>query len=88
MTWSMEEFFAVFGDDDKEFVGHAQTPPGYSRRRSTDRIRSANSAATTTATCGRWRPPKNEKDKEGKPLQGKSYLVVTVPTYIRGISRR
>jgi quinohemoprotein amine dehydrogenase len=26
---------------------------------------------------------KSEKDKEGKPLVGKSYLVVTVPTYIK-----
>ena len=26
---------------------------------------------------------KNEKDKDGKPLVGRSYLVVTVPTYIR-----
>ena len=26
---------------------------------------------------------KNEKDKDGKPLTGRSYLVVTVPTYIR-----
>jgi quinohemoprotein amine dehydrogenase len=25
---------------------------------------------------------KNEKDKEGKPLTGKSYLVVSVPLYI------
>ena len=26
---------------------------------------------------------KNEKDKDGKPLQGKSYLVVTVPLYMQ-----
>ena len=26
---------------------------------------------------------KNEKDKDGRPLIGKSYLVVTVPTYIK-----
>ena len=26
---------------------------------------------------------KDEKDKDGKPLVGKSYLVVTVPTYIK-----
>jgi quinohemoprotein amine dehydrogenase len=26
---------------------------------------------------------KNEKDKEGRPLKGKSYLVVTVPQYIQ-----
>ena len=46
-------------------------------------IRSANSAATTTATFGWWRRRKNEKDKDGRPLIGKSYLVVTVPTYIK-----
>ena len=26
---------------------------------------------------------KNEKDKEGKPLVGKSYLIVAVPMYIQ-----
>jgi quinohemoprotein amine dehydrogenase len=26
---------------------------------------------------------KSEKDKDGNPLAGRSYLVVTVPTYIR-----
>ncbi|MEO8099682.1 MAG: quinohemoprotein amine dehydrogenase subunit alpha [Acidobacteriota bacterium] len=82
VTWSVEEFYAVFGDDDKEFVGTLNpkglfTPAldGPNPQRKFSRNNYGDIWAVATAT--------KEKDKEGKPLTAKSYLVVTVPTYIR-----
>ena len=82
VTWSVEEFYSVFGDDDKEFVGTLSgtglfTPSsdGPNPQRKFSRNNYGDIWAVATA--------KTEKDKDGKPLSGRSYLVVTVPTYIR-----
>jgi quinohemoprotein amine dehydrogenase len=82
VNWSVEEFYSVFGDDDKEFVGTLDnsglfTPniDGPNPQRKFSRNNYGDIWVVATA--------KNEKDKEGKPLVGRSYLVVTVPTYIR-----
>ena len=71
-----------FGDDDKEFVGSLNnngmfTPniDGPNPQRKFGRNNYGDVWVVATA--------KSEKDKEGKPLVGKSYLVVTVPTYIK-----
>ena len=82
VDWSVEEFMAVFGDDDKNFVGHLSetaffTPAsdGPNPERKFSRNNYGDVWVVATA--------KNEKDKDGKPLTNRSYLVVTVPTYIR-----
>jgi quinohemoprotein amine dehydrogenase len=82
VSWSVEEFISVFGDDDKEFVGSLDskglfTPniDGPNPQRKFSRNNYGDVWVVATA--------KTEKDKDGKPLTGKSYLVVTVPTYIR-----
>lgn len=82
VTWSVEEFYASFGDDDKEFVGTLDnnglfTPntDGPNPQRKFMRNNYGDVWAVATA--------KTEKDKDGKALSGRSYLVVTVPTYIR-----
>jgi len=82
VTWSVEEFYAVFGDDDKEFVGSLDskglfTPniDGPNPQRKFGRNNYGDVWVVATA--------KTEKDKDGKPLSAKAYLVVTVPTYIR-----
>jgi quinohemoprotein amine dehydrogenase len=82
VNWSVEEFYSVFGDDDKEFVGTLDnnglfTPntDGPNPQRKFSRNNYGDVWVVATA--------KNEKDKEGKLLTGRSYLVVTVPTYIR-----
>ena len=82
VTWSVEEFYSVFGDDDKEFVGTLNanglfTPnmDGPNPQRKFSRNNYGDVWVVATA--------KSEKDKEGKPLTARSYLVVTVPTYIR-----
>ena len=60
VTWSVEEFLSVYGDDDKDFVG-TLSPTGLFTPASTARIRSANSAATITAMFGWWRPPRTKR---------------------------
>ncbi len=81
-SWSIEEFYSVYGDDDKEFVGSLSqaglfTPSsdGPNPQRKFSRNNYGDVWVVATA--------KNEKDKDGRPLMGKSYLVVTVPTYIK-----
>jgi len=81
VTWSVEEYLSVYGDDDKDFVGTLSptglfTPAldGPNPKRKFSRNNYGDVWVVATA--------KNEKDKEGKPLAGRSYLVVTVPMYI------
>jgi quinohemoprotein amine dehydrogenase len=82
VNWSVEEYLSVYGDDDKEFVG-ALSPTGLftpaldgpNPKRKFSRNNYGDVWAVATA--------KDEKDKDGKPLTGRSYLVVTVPTYVR-----
>lgn len=82
VNWSVEEFYSSYGDDDKEFVGSLSstglfTPSsdGPNPQRKFSRNNYGNVWVVATA--------KDEKDKDGRPLAGKSYLVVTVPTYIK-----
>jgi quinohemoprotein amine dehydrogenase len=81
-TWSVEEFYSAYNDDDKEFVGSlsvtgfftpASDGPNPQRRFSRNNYGDVWVVATA----------KSEKDKDGKPLVDKSYLVVTVPAYIQ-----
>ncbi|HUA82392.1 MAG TPA: quinohemoprotein amine dehydrogenase subunit alpha [Bryobacteraceae bacterium] len=81
VTWSVEEFITSYGDDDKDFVGKlnqaglftpASDGPDPLRKFSRNNYGEVWVVATA----------KNEKDKDGKPLIGRSYLVVSVPTYI------
>jgi quinohemoprotein amine dehydrogenase len=82
VSWSVEEYLSVYGDDDKDFVGTLSstglfTPAldGPNPKRKFSRNNYGDVWVVATA--------KNEKDKDGKALSGRSYLVVTVPTYIR-----
>jgi quinohemoprotein amine dehydrogenase len=82
VTWSVEEFYSVYGDDDKEFVGSLSktglfTPSsdGPNPQRKFSRNNYGDVWVVATA--------KDEKDKDGRPLTGKSYLVVTVPAYMQ-----
>jgi quinohemoprotein amine dehydrogenase len=82
VTWSVEEFLSVYGDDDKDFVGTLSatglfTPAldGPNPKRKFSRNNYGDVWVVATA--------KNEKDSSGKPLVGKSYLVVSVPMYVQ-----
>jgi quinohemoprotein amine dehydrogenase len=82
VNWTMEEYISVYGDDDKEFVGSlsatglftpASDGPNPSRKDSRNNYGNVWVVATA----------KSEKATDGKALTGRSYLVVTVPAYIR-----
>jgi quinohemoprotein amine dehydrogenase len=81
-TFSVEEFYSSYGDDDKDFVGTLSptglfTPAsdGPNPKRKFSRNNYGDVWVVATA--------KNETDKDGKPLTAKSYLVVTVPNYMQ-----
>lgn len=82
VDWSVDEFMAVYNDDDKDFVGALSptalfTPaadgPNPARRFGRNNYGDVWVVATA----------KTEKDKFGQPLTGRAYLVVTVPAYQR-----
>jgi quinohemoprotein amine dehydrogenase len=82
VTWSVQEFQSVYGDDDKGFVGQLSpaalfTPAsdGPNPERKFSRNNYGNVWVVATS--------KTEKEKDGRPMEGKAYLVVTVPTYIK-----
>lgn len=83
--WSMEEFFAVLGDDDVNFVGTLDakgyfTPAleGPNPKRKFSRNNYGDVWAVATYKGADAAP-----QKDGKPLTAKCYLVVTVPQYMR-----
>jgi len=80
--WSLEEFYAVYGDDDKEFVGK-MSPTGYftpaEEGPNPKRKFSRNNYGDVWAVA----TYKGAQDKEGKPLTARSYLVVAIPLYVR-----
>jgi quinohemoprotein amine dehydrogenase len=82
VNWSVEEFYSVYGDDDKEFVG-SLNPTGFftpaSDGPNPQRKFSRNNYGDVWVVA----TAKDEKDKDGRPLAGKSYLVVTVPAYMQ-----
>jgi quinohemoprotein amine dehydrogenase len=80
--WSVEEFYAVYGDDDKEYVGK-MSPTGFftpsvegpNPKRKFSRNNYGDVWAVATY--------KGAQDRDGKPLTARSYLVVAVPLYVR-----
>jgi quinohemoprotein amine dehydrogenase len=71
VTWSMEVFYER-DNAKRDLVGNV-SPSGFF----------TPAAESPNTNCDVWviATAKNEKNKEGKPLVGKGYLVVTVPTY-------
>ena len=82
VDWSVEEFYAVFGDDDKDFVGTLSptglfTPAleGPNPKRKFNRNNYGDVWVVATL--------KSEKDKDGRPMSGRAHMVVTIPLYVR-----
>ncbi len=84
--WSMEEFFAIYGDDDMQFVGALDartglfTPSidGPNPKRKFNRNNYGDVWAVAT-----YKGADAAVQKDGKPLTAKCYLLVTVPQYMR-----
>lgn len=83
--WALEEFFAVLGDDDIEYVGKLDatglfTPniEGPNPKRKFSR----NNYGDVWAVAS-YNGDDAAKQKDGKPLTAKCYLLVTVPLYMR-----
>lgn len=83
VAWSVEEYTATFGDDDKNYVGTLDdnglfTPnvdgPNPSRRNHADNYGDVWVVAS-------YKPPADIKD--AKPIRARAHLLVTVPLYMR-----
>lgn len=78
--WSMKEFYAVYGDDDTKFVGNIDpvsglfSPAGEGPDPERKDMRNNYGDVWIVATV---------EAASGKPLTAQSYLVVTVPQYLR-----
>ncbi len=84
VDWSVEEFLAVYGDDDKDFVGTLSrgglfTPSheGPNPKRKFSRNNYGDVWVVGTMRGG------EEVSRDGKPLIGRGHLVVTIPLYVR-----
>ena len=80
-SWSMEEFYETFGDDDRKYVGTLSpaglfTPAADGPNPERKQMRDNYGTVWVVATA------KNERDKNGKPLTAKGYLVVSPPLFI------
>ncbi len=83
VEWSIDEFPATFDDDDKDFVGSLSskglfTPavdgPNPKRRKGVNNYGDVWVVATLKA---------QDASKDAQPLKARSYLVVTVPLYVK-----
>ena len=83
VAWSIEEYTATFGDDDKNYVGTLDdnglfTPnvdgPNPNRRNHADNYGDVWVVAS-------YKPPADVKD--AKPIRARAHLLVTVPLYMR-----
>ncbi len=93
VEWSVEEFLAVFGDDDKDFVGTLSatglfTPagegPNPKRRFQRNNYGDVWVVATYKPKEGEAaKPQEAAAGKESKPLTARGHLVVTIPLYVR-----
>lgn len=80
-SWSVEEFYEVFGDDDRLYVGTLSptglfTPASDGPNLERKQLRDNYGTVWVVATA------KNDLHKNGKPLSAKGYLVVSPPLFI------
>ena len=88
--WSIEEFLAVYGDDDKDFVGTlsstglftpASEGPNPKRKFSRNNYGDVWVVATYKPKADEAREAK--AGEVAKPVTGRAYLVVAVPLYAK-----
>ena len=79
--WSIEEFLARFDDDDKDFVGTIDAKTGFFTPASEGPNPKRKWAANNFGDV--WVVATVESGGGSKPLTARSYLVVTVPLYMK-----
>ena len=83
--WSVEEFLAVYGDDDRNFVGTLE-PSGVFKPAiegpNPKRKFSRNNYGDVWAVAT-YKPKSGEMARDGKPATGRAHLVVSIPLYVR-----
>jgi quinohemoprotein amine dehydrogenase len=82
VTWSVQEFMAVYNDDDKDFVGELNSNALFtpaSDGPNPDRKFGRNNYGDIWVVA----TSKEDKNDSGEGLSGRAYLVVTVPLYLR-----
>jgi quinohemoprotein amine dehydrogenase len=87
VTWSIDEFPAVYDDDDKEFVGSlsptglfSPAVEGPNPKRKFERNNYGDVWVVATYQTQDAAP---NAAKDAKPLTARSYLVVTIPLYVK-----
>lgn len=83
VEWSVEEFLATYGDDDRDFVGKLSptglfTPAEEGPNPKRQFARNNYGDIWVVAT---YKPEGAEKD--AKPITGRAHLVVSIPLYVR-----
>ena len=87
--WTMKEFYAVYGDDDTNYVGTLNSETGLftpaHEGPNPERRFSKNNYGDVwvEAELDRDLPPPKVAGDKAKPLTARSYLIVTVPQYLR-----
>ncbi len=80
-TWSLEEFIASFGDDDVKYVGKLDPQTGFFTPSSDGPNPERKSMRNNYGDV--WSVAKYTPPGAGKPLIGRSYLIVGVPQYVQ-----
>ncbi len=87
--WSLKEFYATFGDDDTQYVGGLNSETGLFTPSvdgpNPERKFSRNNYGDVwvEAEVSKDLPPGKTADVKPQPLTARSYLIVTVPQYLR-----
>jgi quinohemoprotein amine dehydrogenase len=87
--WDMKEFYAIYGDDDVKFVGSLNSETGlFTPNRdgpNPERRFSRNNYGDVwvEAEVDKDLPPPKIAGEKQKPVTARSYLIVTVPQYLR-----
>ena len=85
VEWTVEEHLAIYGDDDKNFVG-ALNPKGFftpaAEGPNPKRKFSRNNYGDIWAVAT-YKGADAAASKDGKPLSARCYLIVTVPLYMK-----
>jgi quinohemoprotein amine dehydrogenase len=83
VSWSVEEFYSVYGDDDKDFVG-ALSPAGLftpALEGPNPKRRFGRNNYGDVWIVAAYQP--KDAASDARPLTARAYLVVTVPLYVR-----